>query len=90
MDIKHGENRFYVEDDQGTVVAELSYQFEDERTMLANSTFVDPSLRGRGMAGKLVDALADYARRKDYKIRPLCSYVVKRFEDRDDYEDVKA
>ena len=55
---------------------------------MANSTFVDPSLRGQGIAKRLLDKLADFARENDLKIRPLCSYVVKAFEKSKEYGDV--
>ncbi len=89
MEIKKGKNRFYIEDDAGSVVGEITFQYEDDNTILANSTFVDPSQRGQGIARKLLDSLADHARENGMKIRPLCSYVVNAFEQSDAYDDIK-
>ena len=90
MTIQKSDNRFYIENEQGDVVAFIEYSFENEDTLIANSTFVDPSLRGEGVARKLLDRLASYARENGYKIRPLCSYVVKAFKESDAYDDVKV
>lgn len=72
---------------------ELGYlkftKLTDEKVLTADSTFVDPSLRGQGIAKQLVDHLVAYAKQEDFKIRPVCSYVVKLFEVDDSYQDIK-
>ncbi len=89
MEIKAEKNRFYVENEKQEKLAHISYQVESDDIIVANSTFVDPSLRGKGMAKKLLDRLAAYARENNLKIRPLCSYVVTAFERYEEYSDVK-
>ena len=42
-------------------------------------TIVSPSLRGQGIADKLLNAGVEYAEKKGYKIVPVCSYIVKKF-----------
>lgn len=90
MDIKHENHRFTIRNDDSEVIAHLSYSFENDTVLIANSTFVDPSLRGQGIARKLLDAFAEYARDNGYKIRPLCSYVVEKFNNEDTYDDLKV
>lgn len=89
MTIQTGDHRFYVENENGDTVAFIEYSFDDNRTLIANSTFVDPSLRGQGVARKLLERLVEFARNNGYRIRPLCSYVVRAFEESDAYDDVK-
>lgn len=38
-------------------------------------TFVSPALRGRGIAGQLVNFAIEHARQNGHKIIPTCSYV---------------
>ncbi len=77
----------YKED--GQVLAELTWtQLGD--IMVVDHTFVDPSLRGQGLAVKLLDRAAEYAREKDYKIEAVCSFVLKAFSSTDKYDDIKA
>ena len=90
MEIKHEHGRFYIDDNNGETIAHITYQHENDATLIANSTFVDPSLRGQGIAQKLLDKLVGYARENNLKIRPLCSYVVKAFDQSDAYDDVAA
>ena len=57
--------------------------------MYFESTVVSSELRGQGIAGKLFDAGVKYARENEYKIVPICSYIVKKFES-GEYDDLKA
>ena len=43
-----------------------------------------------GLAKKLLQVLADAAIKEDVKIEPVCSFVVKQFEENKDYEAIKA
>ena len=43
--------------------AEITYIPKGEGVIDANHTFVDPSLRGQGVARQLVDKLADLCKR---------------------------
>lgn len=43
--------------------------------MLITHTEVAPSLRGRGIAGELIQAALDHAQAHGLKVRPLCSYA---------------
>ncbi len=71
------------------VLAEISWTMLGD-VMAVEHTFVSPKLRGQGVAKKLLDRAADYAREHDYKMEPICSYVVTAFERYDEYADVKA
>lgn len=86
-----GENSFYQEDEKGNKLAEIKYKELDEHTVEANSTFVDPSLRGQGVAEKLVDRLVEEMKKEDKKIHPTCPYIVKLFERKEEkYKNIKA
>lgn len=68
----------YLDDEQtkvGYILAEL-----DNNIINANSTVVDPSFRGQNIAGQLVDVLIDFAVKNNYKIKPVCSYIIKYFD----------
>ncbi len=69
-------------------LAKIIYTPAEDGVIIATSTVVDPSLRGQGIAKKLLDHLADFARQEGLKIRPECSYVVKAFERYSEYKDV--
>lgn len=70
------------------VIAEITWAMLGD-VMAVDHTFVSPDLRGQGVAKKLLDRAAEYAREKEYKMEPICSYVVTAFERYDDYNDIK-
>ena len=52
----------------------LEYELKDGEIVMTH-TFVPTELRGRGIAEKLVRAALDYARSKQHRVVPSCSYV---------------
>lgn len=58
--------------------------------MVMDHTYVSDQLRGQGVAKKLLDSAASYARENELKMEPVCSYVVAAFSKSDQYDDVKA
>lgn len=85
-----GGNKYaYQYDKDGKTLAEIEWT-EDNGIMTMTHTFVDDSLRGQGVAKKLLDQAAVNARDKGLKMKAVCSYVVNAFDRSDDYNDVKA
>lgn len=72
----------------GELLADIHWVQEGD-TMVMNHTVVSPKLRGQGVAKKLLDRAADYAREHGYKMKPICSYVVAAFEKSTEYDDLK-
>ena len=93
MQIQHQETQrggeFFIERD-GRHIAEITYQYQDEATIVADHTWVDNSLRGQGVARQLLDVLVAFAREKQLKIVPTCSYVEVMFRRDKSFVDVKA
>ena len=54
----------------------------------AEHTLVPPELGGRGIAGKLVEALIADARAEAFKIIPTCSYVAAQFKRHPEWADL--
>lgn len=73
----------------GKVLAEITWTMLGD-VMAVDHTFVSPDLRGQGVAKRLLDRAAAYAREKEYKMEPICSYVVTAFERYEDYNDIKV
>ena len=87
-ELSHDVFAFQYEED-GKKLAEITWTLLGD-VMVMDHTFVDPSLRGQGVAKKLLDRAADYAREKEFKMEAVCSYVVSAFNQSSSYEDVKA
>jgi predicted GNAT family acetyltransferase len=54
------ENRIYLPDDNGKVLAEIVFEKIDEKTYNISHTFVDDSLRGQGIGSELVEKAITY------------------------------
>ncbi|HDR1021575.1 TPA: N-acetyltransferase [Pasteurella multocida] len=84
MEIQHKQNdqngEFFVLDEQGKKIAELTYFFVDTNTINANHTYVSEVLRGQGIADKLYLALSNFIREKQLKLIPSCSYIARKWE----------
>lgn len=57
---------------------------------VAEHTLVPSEIGGRGVAGKLVEALVADARKQDIKIDPQCSYVAAAFKRHPEWADLHA
>lgn len=78
MEIKKGKNSFYI----GNVekpMAKINYKIlEDE--LYIEEIYINPQLKGQGIAANLVETTINYAHENDIKIVPVCTYA-KNFEE---------
>ena len=88
MEFTHQDNRIYAENDEGKVIAEVTFPPEGKSAICIDHTFVDNSLRGQGVASKLIEEVVAYANKHDKKIRPQCSYAVEWFKNHTEYNDL--
>ncbi len=70
--------------------AELTFVLLDDDRVLADHTLTPVPLRGRGIAGALVERLVADARREGFKVVPQCPFVVAQFDRHPDWSDVRA
>ena len=86
MNIKKGENSFYLEDDK--LIGEITYYEDENHYLIVDHTFVDPEHRGKQYAQLLVDRMVEHARSENKLIIPVCPYVLKLFKSNPKYHDV--
>jgi len=87
MEYRTEKNRIvYAEGDRELGYAEFPQI--NAATVKVTHTFVDESLRGQGVAAKLMAAMADSLRESGRRAVPECEYAVKWFEQHDEYSDV--
>lgn len=88
MDFIYETNRIYMNDNDGHMLAEITFPDINETTVDINHTFVDPSLRGQGIAGKLMKATYNKIKNENKKAIATCSYAVKWFDSHNEYCDI--
>lgn len=78
---------FFIEEN-GEVVAEMTYVWSGEDKIIIDHTEVSEKLGGKGIGKQLVHKAVETAREKHIKILPLCPFVKKVFDKTEDYKDV--
>jgi len=74
--------------EQGVTTAEVTFPDVKDGFVDINHTFVDESLRGQGIAGKLMVEVAEQLRKENKKAIPTCPYAVGWFSKNKDYDDI--
>lgn len=74
----------------GKRIGEMTYSRTNPALVVVDHTYVDPSLRGQGIAQHLQDAMVAWARETGTKVVPLCSYVKVQFDRNASIHDVLA
>ena len=78
MEFTKTNDGFVKYDENGRVIAEITYATTNNpNVVVADHTFVDPSLRGQGVAGKLLDALVEDMAEQNKKIKPASLMSLK-------------
>ncbi len=88
MDFRKSDKKIWLEDETGRTVAVIDFPEIGENTVDIVHTFVDNSLTGQGIAGKLTEELARDLREQGKKAVLSCSYSSKWFSKHREYEDV--
>lgn len=81
------ENRIVYQQD-GQTLAEITFPTFEEGVVNIDHTFVDPVLRGQGVAGQLMQHTADALRATGRKAVATCSYAQKWFSQHPDQQDL--
>ena len=71
------ENRISQKDENGRVVAEITFQETSLGIFVIDYTFVDESLRGQGVASMLVQAAVDEIKKRGGQVQATCSCAKK-------------
>ena len=79
IEIKHEEKdnkrAFFVVDQTGNRLAEMSYTYAAKTVIDIDHTAVDKLLRGQGIAKKLLTSCIEFARKKSLKVKASCTYA---------------
>jgi len=84
VEFLHDQDSIYAIDKSGDRIAEVTFPISDGVANI-NHTYVDPALRGQGIAGQLMTAAVEQIRSAGLKARPTCSYAIKWFAEHPEY-----
>lgn len=80
MEFKKKDNKIYLEDESGNIIAEIDFEEIEDKKYNIYHTFVDESLRGQGVASKLVEAAVEEIKARGGSVQATCSYAQKWLE----------
>ncbi len=91
--VEHQEDKtkgaFFIRDGAERV-AQMTYSRVNSSLVIVDHTEVDPTLGGRGVGRRLLDALVAWARTTNTKVTPLCPYAKAQFDKDPAIRDVLA
>src|SRR5699024_8109888 len=86
MDIKKGDNKFFIGEDELNPEGELVFDFDKDGDYVIKHTEVQDSLSGQGAGKRLVDTMVDFARQEDKKIKAECTLARSVMEKDNDHK----
>lgn len=75
MDFTFESNRIYYKNQDGKILAEITFPQVEHETFCIDHTFVDSSLKGKGVADKLMTLTIEEVKKRNGKITATCSYA---------------
>ncbi|MFN2457357.1 MAG: GNAT family N-acetyltransferase [Chitinophagaceae bacterium] len=94
MNIQHEETdirgRHFINDEQGNMLAEITYAVQHPDTMVVDHTEVTEELQGNNIGYQLVEAVVEHARAKGRHIIPVCTFTKSVINKQPDFQDVLA
>lgn len=90
MNFIHENNKIYLNDENKHMIAVVTFPKIADNTVNIDHTYVDASLRGQGVASKLMEEAVAQLRENNLKAKLSCSYAVKWFQEHPECSDVVA
>ncbi|WP_114194563.1 GNAT family N-acetyltransferase [Edaphovirga cremea] len=87
--IQEDEKRFFINNEKGEMIAEISFVPSGEKLSIIDHTYVDDVLQGQGVGKKLVALVVDKMRKEHRKIIPLCPFAKHQFDVTPEYQDIR-
>lgn len=88
MEFQKEAGRVFLQDEGGRLLAEVTFPTVAPGVADIDHTFVDDSLRGQGVASRLVRAAAGQLRAQGLKARTSCWYAAQWFEKHPEEQDL--
>lgn len=86
-DFTISKEKIYLKDENDNIIAYVDFPEFEEGKVEVTHTVVDPSLRGQGVAGILMELLAKELKKRNAKAELTCSYAVKWFNKHKEFSD---
>ena len=86
---KYEDGRVYGTNEENELMAEVTYEYLSDNEVNINHTYVNPVLRGQGIANEILSLLAEHLRKNGLKATATCSYAISWLNRHEkDYKDI--
>ena len=75
MEWQYEDGRIFSNSENNELMAETTFVFIGDNKVNIDHTYVNPVLRGQGVAGKMLEKVAEYLRENKLKATASCSYA---------------
>lgn len=75
MNWNYETGRIYSINEKKELLAEATFVFTRDKVVNINHTYVNPVLRGQGIAGEMLKVVVEYLRANGLKATATCSYA---------------
>ena len=75
MEWKYEDGRIYSVDEKNELLAETTFVNKGNGEVDIDHTYVNPALRGQGVAGSMMEVVAKYLQERSLKASASCSYA---------------
>lgn len=86
MNINRGLKQLYIGPSEDDYIARITYEEKIPGVWVIMHTNVDVSLRGQGIAQKLLDELVVFAKEENKQLYPVCSYAITGLNRNEEYK----
>ena len=88
MELKQGEDRLYLLNEEGMEAGEIIYEELGNELLIIKHTYTHDGFQGQGVGKKLLNGMAEKARTEEKKIRPICEFAKEVKKKNEVYHDV--
>jgi len=91
MNWQYEDGRIYYNNDEGELMAETTFVGNEDGVINIDHTYVNPALRGQGIAGKMMAVVAEHFKKEGRKVTATCVYAYKWLKKNEDtYESIMS
>ncbi|MFH0767916.1 MAG: GNAT family N-acetyltransferase [Bacillota bacterium] len=88
MNYIYENHKIYVLNKEGKVIVNATFPFIEDGIVVIDHTYVDPSLRGQGIANQLMHEVYHHAKKLGFKMVATCPYAVVWFKKHKELNDI--
>ncbi len=88
MNFIYENHRIYVNDNNGKMIVNATFPLIKEGVVVVDHTYVDPSLRGQGIASQLMHEVYKHVKKQNLKAVATCPYAVVWFKKHKELNDI--